>query len=145
VTDEEVSELIMAALGQASHGEPEQAATTLYTIGINSDGYRMYGVCCSIAAAGTHVLKKLYGEAAKQAEGWAMAVQDPATPVHRLFALRFLTSYTNGDTDTCLALYNAAIHASDEEYADSVSALLVLVASLIRLALDEKDAGRLPG
>lgn len=145
MTDEEVSDLLFRAIGYAAHGEAEQAATALQAIGDSSDGHRMYGVCCGIATAGTHALKKLYGKAAEQADGWAMAELEPGkSSATELFAFRFLTAYSNGDTDTCLALYDAAIHASDEEYVDSICALLTLVASLIRLALDEMDAGRLP-
>lgn len=61
------------------------------------------------------------------------------------FALRFLVAYSNGDTDTCSALFGAALSSGDEQYPASVCALLSVVADLVRLALAEKRAGRLPG
>ncbi|UZK54056.1 hypothetical protein NEH16_07745 [Streptomyces drozdowiczii] len=53
----------------------------------------------------------------------------------KAFAVRFLTAYANGDHDTCLALFEAALHASDEQYVSSVCALLADVAGIYRLAL----------
>lgn len=138
--------LIQEALASAMEGNADGAATALQALGENTTSNEMYGVCCAFATAGKHALELLYGKQAKNAQ-WVLEEirpgslgKDPA----KTFSVRFLTAYASGDNETCLALYQAAVNATDEEYVDSVLALLADVASILRLALEEKDAGRLP-
>lgn len=147
MTEEETAALVMQAIGYAIDGDGERATSVLDTIAESSDNNRMYGVCCAIAAAGAQVLRLLYGsQAPGPGDMWAFSelapgsLGDPA----EAFATRFLVAYANGDTPTCLALYQAALKAGGIEYVDSVCALLANVAGLARLALAEKDARRLP-
>lgn len=139
--------LLEAAIGHAIDGDAEQAAHALQTIGEASNTHEMYGVCCGIATVGHHVLKLLYGPAADGAS-WGMTELEPGAlgkDPARQFAMRFLVAYSNGDTEMCLALYDATVRATDDEYVDSICALLATVAELARLALDEKRKGTLPG
>jgi hypothetical protein len=143
VTADETVALIKDAIGYAVAGDADRAADALQRLGENSDNNRMYGVCCALAAAGSAAMKKLYGPA----DGhifWLESLTDK--PVEddpaEAFAARFLVAYANGDTDTCLALYGAALRASGEEYVESVCALLSNVAGIARLVLDKQSKNR---
>lgn len=144
MTQEETAELVWQMLGQAVEGDTAGAATTLQTIGMAADDHRMYGVCCAIAAAGQQILHQLYGEHAPRPGTSDMYVLQELVPgavtddPAKGFALRFLTAYANGDTTTTLALFNTALNASDNEFCDSICALLAQVAGLARLALERK-------
>lgn len=133
---------VFEALAQAVAGNASEAATALMTIGQTSDNNRMYGVCCAIASAGTHALGLVYGDRAPKPGTTDMYVLQELEPgaieadPPKAFAVRFLTAYANGDTDTCLALFDAALRSSDDEYVSSVCALLADVAGIYRLALD---------
>lgn len=141
--------LVMDALANAIAGNADGAATVLETLGQqDDDGHLMYGVCCALASAGHFALKKIYGDRAPRPGSggmWAMEQlrpgaldDDPADT----FSLRFLIAYANGDTDTCLALYETACRASDEQYVKSVIALLKNVAGITSLALDQQKDDR---
>jgi len=140
------SQLVMDTLAYAVAGDADRAATTLQEIGTQSDGNRMYGVCCARANAGTLALRRIYGNKAPNptfGDMWAMEQLVPGALEEdppKAFAMRFLVANANGQRDTTLALYDAAYRASDEEYVDSVSALLVTVAGIIRLAIEEKGS-----
>ncbi len=136
----QTGDLVFEALAYAVDGNADAAATTLMKIGQASNNSVMYGVCCAIASAGTHALGLVYGDQAPT-PGTGMYVLEELKPgameadPPKAFAVRFLTAYANGDTPTCLALFEAALHASDEEYVSSVCALLADVAGIYRLAL----------
>ncbi|MQS14484.1 hypothetical protein F7Q99_20000 [Streptomyces kaniharaensis] len=150
MNDDQTVALIQQAIGSAAHGDIDTAARALESLGQASDNNRMYGVCCAIATTGTHTLRLLYGSQAPTADNGAMWATTELTPgafaadPAEAFAMRFLVAYSNGDTDTCLALFETALKAGGEQYVSSVCALLTAVAKLVRLALDEKAAGRLP-
>ena len=135
------SNLIFDALAHAVAGNSEKAADALTDLGRNSDDHQMYGVCCAIAGAGEHMLRRLYGDQAPAPGSDGMFVLGELVPgalaadPPEAFALRFLTAYANGDTDTCMALFNAALQSDGDQYVDSVCALLAHVAGLCRLAL----------
>lgn len=139
------SELVMEALAHAVAGESDEAAAALLTLGQRGDGNLMYGVCCALASAGEHSLRRIYGDhAPKLASGdmWVMQQLQPGAPDDdppKTFCVRFLIAYANEDTATCMALYQAAYDASDEQYVDSIAALLATVAGIIRLALVPPD------
>lgn len=145
---EETSKLITSALAYAVAGDSHNAATTMQTIGEQSDAARMYGVCCALANVGKLSLQKIYGDQAPRpgsSELWGMEQLKPGaldSDPPKAFAARFLVAYANGDEDTCLALYDAAYKASDEEYVESIAALLADVAGITRLALDQQKGGR---
>ncbi|WP_327435691.1 hypothetical protein OG279_09495 [Streptomyces sp. NBC_01201] len=133
------SNLIFDALAHAVAGNSEKAADALSDLGQNSDNSQMYGVCCAIAGAGEHVLRRIYGDQAPT-DGTGMFVLEGLEPgavvdPPELFALRFLTAYANNDPDTCMALFSAALQSDGDQYVDSVCALLAHVAGLCRLAL----------
>ncbi|WP_282686296.1 MULTISPECIES: hypothetical protein [unclassified Streptomyces] len=136
------ADLVFEALAHAIDGNASEAATALMTIGQASDDNRMYGVCCAIASAGTHALSLVYGDRAPKPGTSDMYVLQELKPgaidgdPPKAFAVRFLTAYANGDTATCMALFNAALRSSDDEYVSSVCALLADVAGIYRLALD---------
>lgn len=134
--------LVWEALEHAVSGNGAAAAEALCRIGTSADGHGVYGACCAFAEAGKLTLHQLYGGQIPAEAHWGIAeLQSGALAASppRTFALRFLTAYANGQRDTCLALFNAAINASDDEYVDSVSALLATVGQLGQLALREKD------
>lgn len=146
MNQEETAQAVWDMLGRAVAGDTCGAATALQSIGMASDTSRMYGVCCALAEAGKHVLRQMYGEQAPRPGTTDMFVMQELVPgatdddPPAAFALRFLTAWSNGDQATTLALYEAAVNASDEEYVSSVGALLANVAGLCRLALDRKRA-----
>jgi len=146
LTHAAVADLVWDALGRAVEGDTEGAAADLFTIGIEVDGNMMYGVCCAIAEAGHHILKRLYGDRAPRPgtdDMWRLMELEPGAllqdPVHA-FSVRFLAAHANGDGPTAMALFNAALRAPDDLYVRSVCRLLADVAGLARLAID-KQAG----
>lgn len=141
---ETASELVMEALAHAVAGDADEATVALMTLGQQGDGNLMYGVCCALAAAGEHALRTLYGELApdvSHGELWGMQELVPGALSEdppKAFAMRFLVAYANKDMPACLALYEAAYRASDEQYVDSIAALLADVAGIARLAIEQR-------
>lgn len=137
------SQLVYEALAHGVAGDTEGAFDKLNSVCETADGPRMYGVCCGLAEAGAHMLRKLYGDQAPQSPEDGMFIlqelapgaadKDPA----KAFSVRFLTAWANGDRDTTDALFTAATRASDEQYVDSVCALFADVVGICRLALNE--------
>lgn len=138
------SQLVFEALAHGVAGDTEGAFDKLNSVCEQADQPRMYGVCCGLAEAGAHMLRKIYGDQAPKTpeDGmWILqelepgaADKDPA----KAFSIRFLTAWANGDRDTTDALFTAATHASDEQYVDSVCALFADVVGITRLALEEQ-------
>jgi hypothetical protein len=145
VDTDTATELVMEALAHAIAGDVDEAATALMTLGQRGDGNLMYGVCCALASAGEHFLRRIYGDRAPQPESgdlWVMQQLHPgvlAKDPPKAFAMRFLVASANQDTATCLALYEAAYKASDDEYVDSIGALLADVAGIGRLAIEQQQ------
>lgn len=138
------SQLIFEALALGVAGDSDNAIDKLNSVCEDADGPRMYGVCCALAEAGAHMLRRVYGDKAPASPADGMFVlqelepgavgKDPA----KAFSVRFLTAWANGDTDTTDALFTAATRASNEQYIDSVCALFADVIGITRLALDEQ-------
>lgn len=140
------SQLVFDALAHAVAGDVEGSFAAMQTLGLQSDGAMMYGACCGLAEAGKLMLTKFYGDQApKPGEGiWVMEQlkSDAPTDPAETFGLRFLIAWANGDTDTCDALHLAAWKATDDQYVDSITALLATVAGITRLALDKQRGER---
>ncbi|MFJ3170606.1 hypothetical protein ACIPJK_07450 [Streptomyces roseus] len=134
-----LTELVMDALASTIAKDADRAANKLIEIGSQCTDSEMYGVCCALAAAGQQALTKIYGPDFNRAGGDMFALHElkpGTTEPEEMFAMRFLVAYANDDKPTCMALYSAATKASDEDFVGSVSALLINVAGLSRLALD---------
>ncbi|WP_319052639.1 hypothetical protein [Streptomyces europaeiscabiei] len=144
MSTEDASRLIFEALAHGVAGEGDTAISKLNSVCEDADGPRMYGVCCALAEAGTHMLRKLYGDQAPKTPADGMFVFQELVPGATLddpaktFSMRFLTAWANGDTDTTNALFSAATRASNVQYIDSVCALFADVIGITRLALDEQ-------
>lgn len=141
-TPHPLTPLVWEALGAAVSGDGKGAANALYRIGTSTDSHGVYGACCAFAEAGKQILHQLYGSDIPAEAHWGIAELEPGgltANAPRTFALRFLAAYANDDKPTCLALFNAAINASGDDYVDSVSALLIVVGQLGQLALREKQ------
>jgi hypothetical protein len=142
------AEIVFEALAHAVAGNAEEASRHLIKIGTNSDNNRMYGVCCAIASAGEHMLRQIYGDRAPKTERGDMWVLQQLQPgaldddPPKAFAARFLVAYSNGDTDTALALFQTALESDDDQYVASIGALLATVAGVSRLAIEQKKGGR---
>ncbi|WP_393075132.1 hypothetical protein [Streptomyces sp. LN704] len=144
ISTEDASQLIFEALACGVAGERDTAIDKLNSVCEDADGPRMYGVCCALAEAGAHMLRRVYGDAAPTTPEDGMWVvqelqpgameDDPA----KAFSMRFLIAWANGDRDTTDALFTAATRASNEQYIDSVCALFVDVIGITRLALDQQ-------
>ena len=138
------SQLIFEAIAHGVSGDRDGAIDRLNSVCENADGPRMYGVCCALAEAGAHMLRRIYGDQAPQAPADGMFIlqelkpgatdDDPA----EAFSMRFLAAWANGDRDTTDALFSAAAKASNEQYIDSVCALFANVIGITRLALDQE-------
>lgn len=141
-TDEHpLAPLVWEALEHACTGNGRGAADALYRIGTSTDDHGVYGACCAFAEAGHQILCRIYGDQIPAEAQWGIAELEPGTlaaDAPKTFAVRFLVAYANGQRDTCLALFNAAVNASGEDYVDSVSALLVTVGQLGQLAFREQ-------
>jgi hypothetical protein len=140
------SQLVMDTLAYAVAGDADRAATALQDLGVQSNGNQMYGVCCALAEAGTIALRRIYGDQAPNptfGDMWVMQQLVPGALEEdppKAFSMRFLVAYANGHRDIALALYDAAYQASNDEYVDSVAALLATVAGITRLAIKEKGS-----
>lgn len=144
MSTEDASKLIFEALAHGVAGDGDTAINKLNSVCENADGPRMYGVCCALAEAGSHMLRKVYGDQAPKTSEDGMFVFQELQPgaladdPPKAFSMRFLTAWANGDTDTTNALFTAATRASNEQYIDSVCALFADVIGITRLALDEQ-------
>lgn len=144
LSTDDASQLIYEALAHGVAGDGDTAFDKLNSVCEDADQPRMYGVCCGLAEAGAHMLRRIYGDKAPKTPDDGMFIlqelepgavgKDPA----KAFSIRFLTAWANGDTDSTDALFTAATHASNEQYVDSVCALFADVIGITRLALDQQ-------
>lgn len=144
LSTDDASQLIYEALAHGVAGDGDTAFDKLNSVCEDADQPRMYGVCCGLAEAGAHMLRRIYGDKAPKTPDDGMFIlqelepgavgKDPA----KAFSIRFLTAWANGDTDSTDALFTAATHASNEQYIDSVCALFADVIGITRLALDQQ-------
>lgn len=141
MTSEEATKAVWDMLGHAIEGRGDEAARALMAIGQDSDTARMYGVCCALAETGKEILHRLYPAMTWEPNGsmWALHLIGPGegNPAD-VWAARFLVAWANKDTANTDALFTAALAGSDDEYGDSICALLVTVAGLGKTALAEK-------
>lgn len=146
--NETASQHVFEALAHGVAGDAHRATDLLTTVGSQCDTSQMYGVCCGIAEVGAMMLRKLYGDRApKSADDgmWVLQELRPGagtTDPPKMFSVRFLIAWANGDSDTTMALFNAAVKASDEQYIDSIAALFADVVGVTRLALEKQESGR---
>jgi hypothetical protein len=140
---DKLAQLVTTAWHCALTNDKAGASNALAAIGDSGDPFDMYGACCGWAEIGKAALKKIYGDrAANVADGdmWVIEELQPgamAADPPKAFAARFLIAYCNDDRETAPALYRAALEAGDEQYIDSMCALLVDVAGISRLALKD--------
>lgn len=143
--EDTTAKLIFEALAYGVAGDAEHAAGLLIDVCSQSDANRVYGVCCGLAESGALMLRKIYGDQAPTSPDDGMWVMqelpssEGAVDAPHRFSVRFLIAWANGDHETTLALYNAAVHASDDEYTESVCALFTNVVGIMRLALDQQE------
>ncbi|BBB01025.1 hypothetical protein RVR_8257 [Actinacidiphila reveromycinica] len=139
MTDEQATQAVWDLMGHAIEGRGEQAARLLAEIGADSDGPRMYGICCAIAEIGKATLRQLYPHMTWGPSGymWAMQQLGPGSPAD-VWAARFLVAYADGDKANANALWSAATAASGDEHVDSICALVTTVAGLAITALRKK-------
>lgn len=144
LSTEDASQLLYEALAHGVAGDHDGAINKLNTVCEDADSPRMYGVCCGLAEAGAHMLRRIYGDNAPKTPDdgmWFMQQLQPGatdSDPAKTFSMRFLIAWANGDRDTADALFTAATHASNEQYIDSVCALFADVIGLARLALDQQ-------
>lgn len=138
MNQEQTAEAVWDLLGHAVEGRGDEAAQALVHIGSSVDANRMYGVCCALAEAGTFALKKLFAPAAFAGPSmYGIHQLKHGTDPAEMWGARFLVAYANGDRQMALALFEAALKASDEEYVVSVSQLVCTVAGVIITATGE--------
>lgn len=134
----------MRAIGCALQGDAEGATNAMVEIGQNGTWRDVYGSCCAYAEVGKAALIKFYGEHAPDpARGgmWAMQTLPGKTAEPaEVFAVRFILAYANDDKDGAFALFRAALESSNEDYIDSIAALLATAASLANSALEHARA-----
>lgn len=144
---EQVGHDVFEMIALAVADEQDKAANKLTELGERLDTNAMYGVCCGIASAGIHAMKKMHGgKGPDLARGdmWALEELRPGASTSdppAAFAARFLVAFGNDDRPGTLALFGTALHAGPEPYVESVCALLAQTAGLCRLALKEQGAG----
>lgn len=145
---ETASQHVYEALAHGVAGDAHRATDLLTEVGSQCDTSQMYGVCCGLAEAGAMMLRKFYGDQApKTADDGMWVIQElrPGAGVEdppKLFSVRFLIAWANGDHDTTMALFSAALKASGEQYIDSIAALFADVVGITRLALEKQESGR---
>ena len=142
------AQLIYDALGHGVAGDSETAIAKLNSVCEGADSPRIYGVCCALAEAGAHMLRRIYGDQAPKTPADGMFVMQELQPgalrddPEAAFSVRFLTAWANGDTGTTHALFAAATRASNEQYIGSVCALFADVVGITRLAVEQSKGGQ---
>ncbi|MER7835285.1 hypothetical protein ABTY98_05080 [Streptomyces sp. NPDC096040] len=131
---EALNPLVQEILRHTLDGRPAMAASLLDVVTEHGDSADLLGVCCAAADTGRVALQELFPDAGTgPGEEWrlpaAMADRLAGDP-HRLFAVRFLTAYLNGDHGTALALFQAAETAGPQDRTESICALLAHVRCL---------------
>ncbi|MFJ8163846.1 hypothetical protein ACIRBY_23365 [Streptomyces sp. NPDC096136] len=132
-----ITQLIATAYTSAVHGDVDAACDALDAIGFSTDARQMYGVCCAFAEAGTRAVQLLDPAGFDPAKGEMLGLSEitpgaaEANP-HTAWAMRFFVAHANRDPEMTNALYATALQAGPQQFSDSVSALLLVVASLGR-------------
>jgi hypothetical protein len=143
MTNEQASRAAWDMLGAAVEGRGDDAARLMGELGADSDGPRMYGVCCGLAEAGRHALKKLFPTMAWSGYLYAIRELQPGgleeNPADT-WAARFLVAWANHDTANTDALFSVAAAAPGDGFPDRVCALLCTVAGLIRSMPAPRDS-----
>jgi len=144
---EDAARLVFEAIEAAVNGDTDTAAHNIARLGADSDGARMYGVCCAIAAPGKQALEKLFGDKApdlSRGDYWAVInlrpllhrMRKPDGDIHaQEFAVQFLVAYCNGDADNERALYAVVWKKGGEHFTRCVSQLFADVAGLCSAAI----------
>jgi hypothetical protein len=97
VDTDTASQLVYEALAYGVAGDTEGAFDKLNSVCETADGPRMYGVCCGLAEAGAHMLRKLYGDQAPKSPEDGMFILQELEPgavdadPAKAFSVRFLT------------------------------------------------------
>ncbi|SED60821.1 hypothetical protein SAMN05428942_2122 [Streptomyces sp. 2112.2] len=119
MTHEEISDRIWEAVGHWVEGRHEESVQILAELAQTQTPSMMYGVACGIATVAKAALTKMHGHQT-HTSFWGIRTLDGSrpedtVPPHHLFAARFIAAYLNNDTDTALALYQAAFTSEDPE------------------------------
>lgn len=145
MTDEQATQTTWDMLGAAVEGRGDEAARLMGELGADSDGPRMYGVCCGLAEAGRHALRKLYPAMIWEPSGSMYVLQElqpggmDKNPADT-WAARFVVAWANRDTANTDALFGVAEAMPGDGFPDCVCALLCTVAGVCRLALDKQKS-----
>ncbi|MFH9246721.1 hypothetical protein ACH4LK_14975 [Streptomyces lydicus] len=116
---DEIAEQVWEAVGHWVEGRHEESTQILARLAETQTPSMMYGAACGIATVAKAALTKMYGSHS-HACFWGIRTvgglrPEDIIPAHHLFAARFIAAYLNNDTDTALALYQAAYTSSDPE------------------------------
>ncbi|MGW0764501.1 hypothetical protein [Streptomyces sp. NPDC002676] len=116
---EDIAERVWEAVGRWVEGRREESVQILATLAETQTPSMMYGVALGIANVAKAALTKMHGSHG-HACFWGIRTADGSrpedtVPPHHLFAARFIAAYLNDDTDTTLALYDAAYRADDPD------------------------------
>ncbi|MGW3971127.1 hypothetical protein ACWEFD_17745 [Streptomyces ardesiacus] len=134
IGSEAMNPLVQEILRHTLDGRPAVAASLLDVVSEHGDSADLFGLCCAVADTGRVALHVLFPDAGTgPCEEWtlppAMADQLAGDP-HRLFAVRFMTAYLNGDHPTAAALFQAADAAGPQDRTESICSLLAHVHGL---------------
>ncbi|MGX1301417.1 hypothetical protein RKD35_002905 [Streptomyces albogriseolus] len=134
IGSEAMNPLVQEILRHTLDGRPAVAASLLDVVTEHGDSADLFGLCYAVADTGRVALLALFPDAGTgPGEEWqlppAMADQLAGDP-HRLFAVRFLTAYLNGDHGMALALFQATEAAGYQDRTESICTLLAHVRCL---------------
>ncbi|MEU2558411.1 hypothetical protein ABZ626_03550 [Streptomyces longispororuber] len=115
----EVADQVRAAVDHWVEGRHEESTQVLATLAETQTPSMMYGVACGIATVAKAALMKMHSHHSHTCF-WGVRTGDgsrpeESIPPHHLFAARFIAANLNNDTDTALALYQAAYTSADPE------------------------------
>ncbi|MEV0257694.1 hypothetical protein AB0H82_25980 [Streptomyces sp. NPDC050732] len=116
---DEIADEVWEAVGRWVEGSHEESAQILARLAATQTPSMMYGVACGIATVAKAALTKMHGSHCHDCFWGIRTVgglrPEDVVPPHHLFAARFIAAYLNNDTDTALALFQAAYTSSDPE------------------------------
>ncbi|MFD5428258.1 hypothetical protein [Streptomyces sp. NPDC127084] len=139
---DEIADRIWQAVTHWVNDRQDRSVAILATLATTQTPSMMFGVACGIATVAKAAVLKMQGPR-PHPRFWGIATTDGSRPedvipAHHLFTARFIAAHLNNDTETALALYQAAYMRDDPDlWAACLRTLLAAAGEAVRAAVAE--------
>lgn len=122
----ERTDLTEQAMTAAFVDDQDKVATLLERIAQGSNPIQMYTVCCAFATLAAHALRVRFAPRGMTPRDmiFLKPTPDDVTPA-TTFACRFIVAFANRDHLMTKALFMVALEAPDDQFTESVFALIL--------------------